>query len=161
VQENAMLSRRSQLPPYQKLQRYWLQTGSDVQTTTPGERAVVALEQKYHVRLPEDFRDYLLHSCPSSENNWDSESTCWWPLGRIKNIPEEYKHEISNPAVAGDASKYIFFADYCMWCWAWAIACGDDENRGKIAVIGGSDNFVADSLAQFVDRYINDAQSVA
>jgi hypothetical protein len=64
--------------------------------------------------------------------------------------------------VARDASKYLFFADYMIWCWAWAIACGDGEHRGRVAVINGvSDRFVADSFGQFVDRYILDKNSVA
>jgi hypothetical protein len=81
-------------------------------------------------------------------------------LDRIKNIPEVYPHEIKNDRVARDASKYLFFADYMIWCWAWAIACGDDEDRGRIVVVGASDNFVADSFGQFVDRYIKNTQSV-
>jgi hypothetical protein len=62
----------------------------------------------------------------------------------------------------GGRAKYLFFADYIIWCWAWAIACGDDDNRGRIAVINGlSDHFVADGFGQFVDRYILDKNSVA
>jgi hypothetical protein len=49
-----------------------------------------------------------------------------------------------------------FFADYLIWCWAWAIVCGDDENRGRVVVISGHDRFVADSFAQFVDLHISD-----
>jgi SMI1/KNR4 family protein SUKH-1 len=157
-----MLPGDDQTRPFQKLRRYWVTTGADVQTTTPGESEIALLEQRYDVQLPRDFRDYLLYSCPLSENNMDGELTCWWPLNRIKNIPNEYVHEIKNASVSGNASKYLFFADYCIWCWAWAIACGDDENRGKVVVINGvSDRIVADSFGQFVDRYINDAQSMA
>jgi hypothetical protein len=89
------------------------------------------------------------------------ERAFWWPLDRIKNIPEEYAHEIKNDRVARDASRYLFFADYMIWCWAWAIACGDNEDRGRIVVVGASDVFVADSFAQFVDRYTKNALSVA
>jgi hypothetical protein len=78
------------------------------------------------VQLPNDFREYLLESCPL-DDNWDQEATYWWPVDRIRNIPEEYKHEIKNALVARDASTYLFFADYMIWCWARAIECGDDE----------------------------------
>ena len=79
----------------------------------------------------------------------------WWGLPRILNIPDEYDswQAIKNPDVLANAAKYLFFADYCVWCWAWAIDCSETANRGRIAVIGGSDPFVADSFAEFVDRY--------
>jgi SMI1 / KNR4 family (SUKH-1) len=147
------------LKPFERLQAYWLDTGANVQTTTLNEATVAELEHKYDVRLPADFREYLLQSCPSNEN-WDQGGAFWWPLARIKNIPEEYAYEIKNDRVARDASKYLFFADYMIWCWAWAIACGDSVDRGRIVVVGASDDFVADSFGHFVDRYTKNELSV-
>jgi len=157
-----MWLRRKHMKPFQTLQRYWLRAGSNVQSAPLGEDAVAALEKRYGVLLPTDFRDYLLHSCPSDDNNLDREGTCWWTLDRIRSVPEEYQHKLMNPRVARDASKYRLFADYLIWCWAWAIGCGNDDARGKVVVINGlSDKFVADSFGQFVDRYIADKDSVA
>ena len=34
-----------------------------------------------------------------------------------------------------------------------AIACGEDENWGRVVVISGHDRFVADGFSEFVDRY--------
>jgi hypothetical protein len=87
--------------------------------------------------------------------------TTWWSLDRIKNVANEYEHPIRNAVIARDAAKYLFFADYSIWCWAWAIACGDDENWGRVVVISGNDRIVADSFAQFVDRYIDDFSQVS
>jgi hypothetical protein len=56
--------------------------------------------------------------------------TTWWSLDRIKNIVDEYPDKINDETIGRDAAKYLFFADYSIWCWAWAITCGDDENRG-------------------------------
>jgi SMI1 / KNR4 family (SUKH-1) len=151
--------------PFERLQGYWLDTGANVQTNPLSERAVAELERKYGASLPHDFREYLLRLCPVNEylnDNCDQRGTYWWSLGRIKSIPEEYEHKVVNELVARHASKYLFFADYVIWCWAWAIACSDDENRGKVVVVNGvSDKFVADSFSQFVDRYIEDEFSVA
>lgn len=158
-----MWPRRKKLSPrpFERLQGYWLDTGSNVQTTTVSEAVVAGLEEKYSVSLPYDFREYLLQSCPVNDN-WDQEGTCWWWLDRIKSIPEEYEHKIVNEAVASEAAKYLVFADYMTWCWAWAIACGDDQHRGKVVVINGvSDRFVGESFSQFVDRYIADLPQVA
>lgn len=141
------------LKPFQRLQRHWAATGDYVQTTTHAEGEVAALESRYGVRLPDDFREYLLVSCSVDENLWD-EVVGWWPLDRIKNIHDEYQHAVRNPQVVASIGTYLFFADYLAWCWAWAIACGDDENRGRVVAISGHDRFVADSFSDFVDLYI-------
>jgi hypothetical protein len=146
--------------PYEKLQRYWADSEEGLCTTSTSERAVDRLERTYGVRLPDDFKAYLIHCCPAIDDSFDQNITTWWPLGRIKNIPEEYRHPIGHEVIARDATKYLFFADYCIWCWAWAIACGDDENRGRVAIIGGNGRFVADSFAEFVDRYVEDFRQI-
>jgi SMI1 / KNR4 family (SUKH-1) len=147
------------LKPYQKLERYWIDTGVGVDTVALGEPQLEGLERKYGVRLPEDFRDYLRCSCPVDESVYD-DLTCWWPLDRIKNIVDEYPHKVTDETIARDAAKYLFFADYSIWCWAWAIACGDDENRGRVAAISGRDRFVADSFAEFVDLFVQDSSKL-
>jgi hypothetical protein len=41
------------------------------------------------------------------------ELIAWWSFGQIRNIPEEYPHELG--AVVTNAGKeYLFFADYCI-----------------------------------------------
>ena len=140
---------------YRKLQRHWRETRARISTVALSSQAIHDLERRYGIQLPDDFREYLLNSCPR-DSAFDSDNIIWWPLGRIKNIVDEYPHKITDQIIARDAAKYLFFADYCIWCWAWAIACGDDENRGRVVVISGQDRFVADSFAQFVDLYIDD-----
>ncbi len=119
------------------------------------------LERRYAVSLPEDFRVYLLTSSPVEES-LDNENTSWWHFDRIRNIPDEYEHEVSHPRIAVGGSQYLFFADYAIWCWAWAISCTNDEDRGKVAIIGGMpDRFVADSFSEFVEKYLSDIRSVS
>jgi hypothetical protein len=85
----------------------------------------------------------------------------WWNASEIKSVPEDYTHDLKNPIVAKDPGRFLFFADYCMWCWAWAIGCGDDEHRGKVAVIGSqTDRIVADSFSEFIDLYVADPSAV-
>ena len=120
------------------------------------------LERRTGLTLPEDFRRYLLTLSPGSEN-LDDEMTTWWWTGRIKTIPEEFEHAIRHPEIAAVAEQYLFFADYSLWCWGWAIACTQDENRGRVAMIGGtpeSDRFVAESFDAFVKLYFCDPMSV-
>jgi hypothetical protein len=125
------------------------------------EQELAEVERRYAVRLPNDFRAGLKRVGPGVEEIWDDESNLWWPSGRLRNLPDEYAHGSTNPVVARAAGEYIFFADHLIWCWAWAICCGEGKNRGKVAVIGtSSDAFVADSFSDFVARYLADPMSI-
>jgi hypothetical protein len=124
------------------------------------ERQIVELEKNYRVALPEDFREFLRLSSPVGEG-MDTEMVTWWSFGRVKNIPDEYPHALA-PIISDEGKKYLFFADYCIWCWAWAISCADDGSRGKVALIAGHthDRFVANSFSDFVQKYLSDPRSV-
>lgn len=125
------------------------------------EAEVAAVERRYGVRLPTDLRSHLLRLGPRESAVWDDELILWWPASRLRNMPDEYPQGSENPVVAREANRYIFFADYSIWCWAWAICCGDGAQRGKVAVIGASgDAFIADSFADFVTRYLRDPMSI-
>jgi len=78
------------LKPYQRLQRHWADIGDHVKTMNHTESEVAALESRYGVRIPDDFREYLLASCSADEDLWDG------PLERIKNIPDELPNEAEN-----------------------------------------------------------------
>jgi hypothetical protein len=148
--------------PHEKLKRYcvWSPWGEGVPTVKLDETSVTSLEGRYAIQIPPDFREYLLQSCPANENA----ST----ISRFGGHLLESKQSQTSVNMRSRirpyqrTHKYLFFADYSIWCWAWAIACGEDDNRGRIVVISGtSDRFVADSFAEFVDRYIEDPTQVA
>jgi len=149
------------MEPLTELARWWSETSPRVVTALSSPSRVEALERRYGIILPTDFKNYLLGCCPVGES-WDRENTFWHSIDRIQNIPEEYEHDVVEPQIAVKADQYLVFADYCIWCWAWAISCTTDENRGKIAIIGGlPDRFVANSFSEFVQRYIVDIRSVS
>jgi hypothetical protein len=116
--------------------------------------------EKLSYSLPEDFREFLRLSSPVGEG-MDTEMVTWWSFGRVKNIPDEYPHALA-PIIYDEGKKYLFFADYCIWCWARAISCADDGSRGKVALIAGHihDRFVANSFSDFVQKYLSDPRSV-
>ena len=145
---------------YERLQQWWADTSSKVSLELPSASDVEDLERRYALTIPEAFKDYLLHACPKPDA-WDAENSTWWDFGRIKNVTEEYEHKLHEPSISSHADQYLVFADYAIWCWAWAIACTNDENRGKIALIGGNpDRFVANSFTAFVEAYTSDFRSV-
>jgi len=127
------------------------------------ERKVAELEQRYGISIPEEFRFYLLTTAPSGYY-MDDIGTAWWTLDDIKNIPDECGDDMRGgprcPATAAEEAKYLVFADFLIWCYAWAICCSDGEDRGKIALIGDGECFVADSFAHFVELELNRDPSI-
>lgn len=102
---------------------------------------VADLERRYAVRLPDDFRFYLLNAAPPDMCMCDDGYT-WWPVGRIRNLPEEC-HDFTSretpPRIACEADRYLVFADYLLWSYAWAICCSDTADCGRVALIGEKD----------------------
>ena len=121
---------------------------------------IAALEVRYDISFPDDFRDHLLRIGPSTREVWDDDEALWWPTGRLRNVVEEYEHPVKNPEVAREADKYVFFADLMIWCWAWAICCSDGPNRGKVVVFSEAERFVADSFSEFLRRFFADPNSI-
>lgn len=147
------------------LARRWGNDDPALAPTPDAERRVAELEQRYGISIPEEFRLYLLTTAPSGYY-MDEIGTAWWTLAEIKNIPDECGKEAfgdrGDPVIAAEEDRYLVFADFLVWCYAWAICCADGEHRGKIAVItgGGGDRFVAHSFAQFVEMELNDESAV-
>jgi hypothetical protein len=140
------------------LRDWW--RGHDGPTGEPiPEEAVAAFEERHRLILPVDFRAYLLHAAPVAEE-MDAEGTTWWPFERLRTLPEECPGDAPAPILLGRDAQCVVFADHLIWCWAWAICCGDDENHGKVMLVSGDDRFVADSFTDFVRRHVKDWSSL-
>ncbi|MDT8759664.1 SMI1/KNR4 family protein [Sphingomonas psychrotolerans] len=137
------------LSPLERLLSWWDQCPVD----TPLHREIDALEERHAIRLPDDFRRYLLATMPQG-NEWDDEGTRWFPLADIRSLREECAEWDTVSAL--DSDKLLVFADYLIWCYAWAVDCSDTANRGRVALITGRDHYVADSFDEFLDRYLRD-----
>jgi hypothetical protein len=141
----------------------WGDSDPDLRPVGDADRRVAELERRYGVSLPEDFRLYLLDCAPRGESMSDS-GTTWWPIDRIRNIPDECgpdtPSEDRNPVIDSEEDRYLIFADCLVWCYAWAICCSDGEHRGKVALVGDPDQFVADSFSQFVELELNDSPAI-
>ncbi len=134
-------------PPAARLHDWFARNG--IAIAPASQEAVAALEARHEVRLPEDFRAYLLAAGPAGEN-MDDVGIKWWPLAEIGSVPEGLG------AADRPQPKYLLVADYLVWCYAWAIACTEDANHGRVTLVGGGPGFVADSFTEFVDLCLVD-----
>ncbi len=140
---------------FEALQQFWAREGG-VETMRLDGHAIEAIERRYGVRFPAEFREYLTNACPKDDFAVDQNCTAWWPLACIKSLSEKYEHPIKDPRIAALAKSSIFFADYMVWCGAWAVACAPGEDYGRVFVISEGERFVAESFAEFVGLYIED-----
>jgi len=149
------------MDPHIELQNWWRQTDAGVVTSEISDEQIADLEHRYGLTLPDAFRAYLRLAAPV-EDAWDASNSSWWSVERINNIPDECPDD-PGAELGWETSKYLFFADHSIWCWAWAISCADDETRGNVVVIGGAHNnrVVAQTFADFVANYVKDYASVS
>lgn len=144
--------------PHQRLLSHWAAL-SYPRIVTHGESEVASLEAHYGLLLPADVRAYLLHACSTLDDGGQMDDcTAWWGLERIRSVVEECDDQ-SPMTLAIDPRKTLIFADHLIWCWAWAACCDGGDNHGRVMVIG-PDRWVADSFAEFIDRYLTDEQSL-
>lgn len=143
------------------LLRWWDATGAGIKTRCVSASEIERFEQRYAVRLPASFQDYVSAACPVEDPSYDNELTNWWPFESLCTVAEGYEHELA-PAISRYRDKLVLFADYSIWCWGWAINCAAGVDQGKVAVIAGNahDRFVADSFGSFVNKYVEDDASV-
>jgi hypothetical protein len=138
---------------YEALSAHWAGNNLGIYNHCATGTDVEALEERYSLQLPEDFRSYLLHAAPSV-TFMDDIGTQWWAAHEIKSISDECLDGPPgqiNPEIEREKDAYLLFSDYLIWCYAWAICCSNGPNRGKIALIGGlPDTFVADSFSEFL-----------
>lgn len=141
---------------WRTLVAWWDRTRSDIPIAGVSDDAINALEHRYEIVLPRDFRAYLENAVPSRED-MDSGAGTWWDIGRFRNLPDEYEHPVG-PVIGDGGRRWLFFVDHLIWCWAWAICCEPGPDWGKVAVILGEndDYVVAASFSDFVAGYIAD-----
>jgi len=140
---------------HEKLINFWEKTESNITLAPASEASVVALESKYSIKLPSDFRTFLRKSCPKEDQMDDNQIEFWSPT-RIQNIPDEYGNpeSIENQDIKKNAEHFLFFSDHGIWCWAWAICCKPGKNYGRIVQFDRDARFVVDSFSQFIDEYV-------
>ena len=122
-------------------------------------RLVEQLESRYSVRLPKDFRTYLVEA--SGRTGWCTDIG-WYPIEGIRSLTQvlEGLPEVAtgdeapqlNREVETEADHYLVFADYLDWCgYGYAICCSDSARRGHVAMVHPSPGrFICRSFTTFV-----------
>src|ERR1700730_15973279 len=86
------------------------------------QKTIERFEQAHKIRLPEDFKLYLLKADgmhPGVPHDTDKNGYCFWPLERVRSAAVELqkpshcanKSDLANP----DLAEYFIFADYLQW----------------------------------------------
>ncbi|MDB4908080.1 MAG: Cell wall assembly/cell proliferation coordinating protein [Gemmatimonadetes bacterium] len=134
---------------------YWRSKGAEpAGGASPAE--IAAFERDRGVRLPADVRDYFATLNGIQDASWDDEFIAFWPLHRVRSVAAELGHQEAVPA---RAAEFFCFADYSIWCNAYAVRLSTDGAAPTevVAVYSGHDLVpAASSLSAFLRHYLND-----
>jgi hypothetical protein len=149
-------------PKLERLLRYWDGQGLRLAEVPASVQDILRFERESDLRLPADFRQYLLEVNGMNFREWpqfqDNDGFYFWPLEVIEdhraNLTPVQVHYLGGPGVA---ATRVVFADYFQWSWAFAVESGPAPARGAVWMVGAGDAPVriSDSFLGFVDVYIS------
>lgn len=119
---------------------------------TPAE--LEAFEARYGVRLPDDARAWFL-TLNGVEHGRDGPMdglyVTFWNLSQVRPVPDE----VPERRFPG-ADRHLVFADYLLWCDAYALRLPDEAGAPTpVVVLGaGAPVEVAPSLTAFLEAWL-------
>ena len=140
------------------LKRYWLRRGIKLNHGV-SEDELAAFEAKFHVRLPEDVREYFaaVNGFDGSEH-WmtDENVITFLALNEMKPLGEAWSAKVA------DAASYYVFADYSLSAHVYAIGLSGSSETGNPVVVAYDENpvKVASSFTEFAQGYVEDDNAV-
>ena len=145
--------RESMVELLARLGRHWRAQGIE---PLPGVSAdaVLRFEAQAGVRLPADVRTYFETFNGFADSAMDRELISFWPLARVRSVVAELNHQ---EAVVPDGRALYCFADYSIWCNAYAVRLSDATQAvtDVVAVYSGVDLIpAAGTFADFLRAYI-------
>lgn len=117
---------------------------------------IAAFERRHGMRLPPDVRAYFGALNGAREEAMDDELVAFWPLQRVRSVADELAHQEPTPPPAGE---FFCFADYSIWCNAYAVRLSADGAAPTevVAVYSGVDLVpAAASFTDFLRAYVSD-----
>ena len=142
---------------WHRIRQKWEQEGLHVPRGVRGE-ALSAFERRYSVALPPAMRNYF--QIADGNSDMDKDFFTFWPLREMKLVSEELADPIHTDAL--DYPTCFIFADYLLWCFAYAIRLtADAEADGPVYLVGGGPPVVvADTFLEFMQKYAADPDSL-
>jgi hypothetical protein len=143
------------LLPGEKLERYWRESQKPSLCKSATEEKVRIFERLHGILMPKDFRDYVLrvNGFDQAKNYQDDRGFNFWPLESIVRVAE---YEDGRFGFSND-DNYFIFCDYLDFSWAYAISFEVlVEQVIKIGAENGKPIIMANTFAEFVDRYLED-----
>ncbi len=119
---------------------------------------IEAFQIQSGLNLPQLFVKYLTVANGMGGRGQDPNGFAFWPLRRLARADRELADRTTPiPAFSG-AHRFVAFADYLDWSWAYAIG-GDEQSTpdGPVILIGDSKPIpIASTFAEFVGLYVRD-----
>ncbi len=127
----------------------------DFRRRSAGDPAVLGeLESRFRVRLPADVRAFYSRMDGTDMLDANHGLITLWPLERWTRLGEEA------PQYAKDApSDAIVFADYSLWCWAYAAEFDPASERTIVHIVGaGAGAPIAETFTEFLELVVTNSR---
>lgn len=144
---------------WHRIRTTWEQDGLKVPPGVTSDE-LNAFKQRYDVMLPPSMREYF--QVTNGNSDMGSDFFTFWPLRDVKLVSEElaepfYTDRLNYP-------QCFVFADFLLWCWAYAIYLDKDGNtEGPVYLLGNSEHkvAVAATFLEFMEMYDANPEDVA
>ena len=134
-----------------RLLTHWKRQGIEL-SHPASEDEISRFEDTFNVRLPRDFREYLL---TINGIEADAGEVGWFTFWPVRQIEEEAKKIRAQEARTEDGSSHFWFADYFIQSNLFGIHLSNDPAMPN-TIVDWSKQVVAHSFSEFVDLYISD-----
>ena len=127
----------------------------DAKRRPPADSAALTdLESRLHVKLPSDVRAFYSRMDGTDMLEADHGWITLWPLERWTRLDDEA------PQYAKDAPRgAIVFADYSLWCWAYAAQFEPVSERTTVHIIGaGAGAPIAETFTEFLELIVTNSR---
>jgi hypothetical protein len=141
-----------------RLADYWGSQGL-LHRQQPTRNEVDDFERRFAVSLPHDLREYFLRLNGTAGGQFemaDDELIAFWRLDQVATLAAECTVGFA------EANDWFVFADYSIWCHAYAVRLSSDRRAGApVAICHNPLTYqVAPSMAQFIDAYLRRDYSI-
>ena len=120
--------------------------------------AINEFQNRHNVVMPEAVCDFF-RTTDGTGDDMDNDMYRFWPLQEVKLVEDELA-DTENGTVYDDRYAYpncFVFADYCIWCWAYAVRLTDDPNQPapvfRVTADKKPGEQMASSFIEFMSQY--------